>query len=429
MRNAGMKNYRGTSPIITALTSLYIFGSLALVLPLQAASFDCVKAASKIEKIICGNDELSRLDEDLNKIYKQALERSDDKQKETKEQRRWLKEARNTCQDIGCLKTAYQERINRLGTIAGQKLADGSDNGNAARKQAALPPKRPPSQKTSLCTPESLCDKVTLMYSEDDSICKPLLKVYQQLFEKNKKDREYNSRSQSHPSTKVYWEDYYQEVFIKSGFVSPPPLRDDQHEYVSSKDGELGTAYYRLRLDPNVAEQTVLIQDYPYGSRGAYSSDVYISKPGEDISTKCSLDQFALIHGFIDQSGGIYDFRQDSCGNQGRTYNELAFATAFNMANGSDHIPHAETLIEEKYVFNKGNTGKEFSYIINGDVRSTDMGIYSNAEIIQRIYMLQNKPIFTARDGHNQSVVYQIKNGSQMNDICYFSTNVAKISH
>ncbi len=395
-----------------SLASLYLFGSLALALPTQAASFDCIKAISKIEKLVCGNDELSRLDEELNKTYKQAIARSDNRQNETKKQRRWLKEVRNTCQDSDCLKTVYQERIYKLGLVTGQA-------------QSALAASR----KSSLCTPESLCDKVTLMYSEDDTICKPLLKVYQQLFEKNKKDREYNSRSQTHPSTKGNWEDYYQEAFIKAGFVLPPPLHDYQHEYVSSKDGELGTAYYRLRLDPNVAEQTVLIQDYPYGSRGAYSSDVYISKPGEDISTKCSLDQFALINSFIDQSGGIHDFGQKSCGNQDRTHNQLAFATVFNMAQGSDHTPRAETLIEEKYIFDKGNTAKEFSYVINGDIRSTDMGIYSNAEIIQRIYLFQDQPIFTARDGHNQSVIYQIKNGNQINDICYFSTNVAKISH
>ena len=35
----------------------------------DAASFDCGKAASEVEKIICGDDELSRLDESLNKAY------------------------------------------------------------------------------------------------------------------------------------------------------------------------------------------------------------------------------------------------------------------------------------------------------------------------------------------------------------------------
>jgi uncharacterized protein YecT (DUF1311 family) len=49
---------------------------LALVLlaaPATAASFDCAKARTKVEKLICKDPQLSRQDEDLAKAYGEAL--------------------------------------------------------------------------------------------------------------------------------------------------------------------------------------------------------------------------------------------------------------------------------------------------------------------------------------------------------------------
>ena len=64
-----------------------------LVIPCRilAASFDCGKAMSEAEKIICGSDELSKLDESLKKAYLQALEWKDIKNRIIKSQRQWLK--------------------------------------------------------------------------------------------------------------------------------------------------------------------------------------------------------------------------------------------------------------------------------------------------------------------------------------------------
>jgi uncharacterized protein YecT (DUF1311 family) len=59
-----------------------------------AASFDYKKAASWLEKTVCSNPELSKLDEDLAKAYHDALASlSPAGQKETKQyQKQWLKE-------------------------------------------------------------------------------------------------------------------------------------------------------------------------------------------------------------------------------------------------------------------------------------------------------------------------------------------------
>jgi uncharacterized protein len=80
----------------------------------DAASFDCGKAASEVEKLICGNDELSRLDESLNKAYLEALKRADIKEQTIKSQRQWLKNERNACQNAECIKKAYETRIKEL---------------------------------------------------------------------------------------------------------------------------------------------------------------------------------------------------------------------------------------------------------------------------------------------------------------------------
>jgi uncharacterized protein len=77
----------------------------------NAASFDCKKATSEVEKIICNDGELSRLDDALNKVYLQALKRTDIKEQTIKSQKQWLKELRNACQDADSLKEAYETRI------------------------------------------------------------------------------------------------------------------------------------------------------------------------------------------------------------------------------------------------------------------------------------------------------------------------------
>lgn len=97
-------------------------GWLVLMVTAQAASFNCLNASSKIEKLICGNDDLSKLDDALNMAYQKVIEQHDSKQKVLEEQRQWLKRVRNMCQDAACLNKAYQERIRDL-TVALAKSA------------------------------------------------------------------------------------------------------------------------------------------------------------------------------------------------------------------------------------------------------------------------------------------------------------------
>jgi uncharacterized protein len=50
-----------------------ILGWLVFLTTAQAASFDCGKASTKIEQMICNNQELSDLDSKMAKSYKDAL--------------------------------------------------------------------------------------------------------------------------------------------------------------------------------------------------------------------------------------------------------------------------------------------------------------------------------------------------------------------
>lgn len=65
---------------------------LILSISLFGASFDCAKAKSNVEKMICKDAELSALDEKLHIVYKEALGKSLDKAKLIQEQRDWVKE-------------------------------------------------------------------------------------------------------------------------------------------------------------------------------------------------------------------------------------------------------------------------------------------------------------------------------------------------
>jgi uncharacterized protein len=96
----------------------YLALILLASLSLFAASFDCAKATTKVEKMICQEDELSQLDEKLSQIYSSFYLLT----KEVKtDQRAWMKK-RNTCQDNTCVQTLYKQRIEELNTsLANQK--------------------------------------------------------------------------------------------------------------------------------------------------------------------------------------------------------------------------------------------------------------------------------------------------------------------
>ena len=88
----------------------------------QAASFDCAEASTDIERTICADEELSRLDGSLGSFYAWARLRAADPKALRTEQRTWLRDVREACVDSGCLKKAYKLRIDELSKVGGMTV-------------------------------------------------------------------------------------------------------------------------------------------------------------------------------------------------------------------------------------------------------------------------------------------------------------------
>jgi uncharacterized protein YecT (DUF1311 family) len=89
---------------------------LALALatgPAAAAGFDCAKAGTRVERMICAQPALSALDDQLGKAY-DAARRSGHRPTLLAEQREWLMKVRDRCSDAACLRTVYTARIAAL---------------------------------------------------------------------------------------------------------------------------------------------------------------------------------------------------------------------------------------------------------------------------------------------------------------------------
>ncbi len=92
-----------------------LIATAALTSDADAASFDCALAKTAIEKSICGNEELSTLDEYLGRYYANARETLKPAEKcLIADQRAWIRTKRNTCKDDNCLREKYLLRLAEL---------------------------------------------------------------------------------------------------------------------------------------------------------------------------------------------------------------------------------------------------------------------------------------------------------------------------
>ena len=88
----------------------------ALLPSVHAASFDCQKATTPVEKQICSDPAIDKLDAELGQLYQFVIDNS------TKEsrpalvaaQKVWLRQSRDKCTTAACLSDAYTSRIDEL---------------------------------------------------------------------------------------------------------------------------------------------------------------------------------------------------------------------------------------------------------------------------------------------------------------------------
>jgi uncharacterized protein len=78
------------------------------------AGFDCPKAQTEVEKLICSNSRLSYLDEQMTIAYKKALAKQGRTSDLVSEQKEWIRSERNPCRSATCIEAAYVRRISRL---------------------------------------------------------------------------------------------------------------------------------------------------------------------------------------------------------------------------------------------------------------------------------------------------------------------------
>ncbi|WP_168224832.1 lysozyme inhibitor LprI family protein [Rhodoferax aquaticus] len=86
-----------------------------LLLPTLAigAGFDCKMAATRVERLICANTELSSLDDALSEAFSFEVERTEFSARLRATQKVWLAN-RNGCSDVSCIRQQYEHRIAEL---------------------------------------------------------------------------------------------------------------------------------------------------------------------------------------------------------------------------------------------------------------------------------------------------------------------------
>ncbi len=84
--------------------------------PLVAAapSFDCMKATTDVERLICATPSVAALDVKLSGAYRRLLGLGEDRAALKREQVSWLKVKRNVCESAECLRSEYQSRVDDL---------------------------------------------------------------------------------------------------------------------------------------------------------------------------------------------------------------------------------------------------------------------------------------------------------------------------
>jgi len=84
---------------------------LALALAASASSFDCTKATTNVEKMICADPELAAADRAVAETYRAAKARS--MKGVVADQQRWLA-GRNECANRNCVVSHYDDRLFEL---------------------------------------------------------------------------------------------------------------------------------------------------------------------------------------------------------------------------------------------------------------------------------------------------------------------------
>jgi uncharacterized protein YecT (DUF1311 family) len=82
-----------------------------------APSFDCTKASTGPERLICSNQQLASLDVQLMQAYRRARRSASNKDSLRAAQIDWIKNQRDACSTAECMISAYKTRIQSIEAI------------------------------------------------------------------------------------------------------------------------------------------------------------------------------------------------------------------------------------------------------------------------------------------------------------------------
>jgi uncharacterized protein YecT (DUF1311 family) len=97
------------------INSIFVFLLFISAAYGEEASFDCSKAQSKVEHMICSSPDLSNMDDAMAFSYliASAESKSADMRQLAQQQSAWLKE-RDSCKNETCVKDQYEKQVQKL---------------------------------------------------------------------------------------------------------------------------------------------------------------------------------------------------------------------------------------------------------------------------------------------------------------------------
>lgn len=116
------------------LTRAAVLGACLVSTFVHSASFDCNKAKTATEKLICSSPEISSLDDELSSAYQKARSLTQQKDALRRWQHEWLTSREYlACVHIECLKAQYHSRISLLKSVAEPATKFGKASGHYIR--------------------------------------------------------------------------------------------------------------------------------------------------------------------------------------------------------------------------------------------------------------------------------------------------------
>lgn len=142
-------------------TILIAIGWLLLGITAQAASFDCAKAGTKVEHIVCDNPDISKLDDELSQSYKAARQNNAQADNIKQAQMQWMRE-RNGCADAACVKGAYEERNKALSKPEQKQTGKHERKSDIGKRSVSSE-----SYSLVMSKNDELCNHMLQMFNED----------------------------------------------------------------------------------------------------------------------------------------------------------------------------------------------------------------------------------------------------------------------